>query len=520
MKYFWPLLILFVFWFGMLMLTGTMTSGFHFTDDHDVIRIDKDLDGTTLERELGIFEADLLRSRLRFRPFYQLHRRIGTAVLGTNFTVWSIYFGILAVFTFFFLALFMNKSGFSISESVFFALLTLLGEQAAIWWKLGANETLGMFLLSAALLCMVKSIEADSDLKVYLYTSLYVLLMVLASWSKESFILMIPAVVFWRIVLTYRSQMDKEPWEAVKANIVTSLLLLTVFVVELVHIFQSIGTTGIQYAGYEGFNPTRFLGVLYDSMMAVNFWIIVFLAILIAITLYLHRRDGGSTADLPKLSSLWWVVVLAGLITGPQLLLYMKSGITERYLLPGVMGYILIVVALLRYLRLLMPPQKKIMAIAMILLALVCVQHLRITRYTAIAFAKEGKETNQWLQSIETSTGERDKILVITHMVRHLEPSVSLKTYLKLTMNRKSTAFSPHKLKLKKDGMWNQLNKDFVAANPLPGAHFENVRGRLDAVLLFPGLEEVFLKENHHWFKAASFVRYTNDGGFVSYYKR
>lgn len=520
MKYFWLLLIFFLFWFGMLMMTGTLTSGYHFTDDHDVIRINKDLERTTLEREFRIFEADLLRSKLRFRPFYQLHRRMATAVLGTDFTAWSIYFALLAIFTSFFLAVFMNKSGFTVSESVFFVILTLLGEQAAVWWKLGTNETLGMFLLSAALLCMIKSIETGTDWKDYLFTALYVVLMVLASWSKESFILMIPAVVFWRIMLTYRKQMNKSLLDALKANLLSSIILSVVFVVELVHIFRKIGTTGIQYAGYDGFNLARFIRTLSDSMLAVNFWIILFLFILVAITVYLHGKQGGMPPDSPMLSSLWWIVILAALITGPQLLLYMKSGIMERYLLPAVMGYTLIMVALLRYLRQLKPPKKGLLAVAILLMALVCVQHLRITRYTAIAFAQEGKYTNQWFQSIESHTGVNDNLLVITDIKRFLEPSVSLKTYLHLQMNRASTVFSPANLTLKKSGMWQDLNGEFISAHPTPGGQLENLRSGFNTVLLFPGMEDAFITHNRHWFKAAAFDRYSNGGGFVSYYKR
>jgi hypothetical protein len=518
MKHAMPLLILFLFWFGILTVTGTLFSGYHFIDDHDVIRIDKDLSKTTLAREMRIFSADLLRSKLRFRPFYQLHRRMATAVLGANFTAWSVYFGLLAVFTTYFLALFLFKTGFSVMESTLFALLTLLGEQAAIWWKLGANETVGMFLLAAAMLCMAKSVYADTDWKEYLFDGLFVLFTILSSWSKESFILVIPALVAWKIWLIYREQEHKNILQAMRVNGITSIILLAVCAVELLHIIKNVGATGIQYAGYEGFNLTRFAGAFFQSVMAVHGWVVVILSALIAAAIVLARKH-GKNPDAPPLSSLWWPVILAGMIAGPQIMLYMKSGIMERYLLPGVMGYAFLMVVLPRYLRLLDPPKKSLRVIAIAVLMLVCLQQLRVTRYTAIAFAQDGKHTNAWFNSIAAHTSETDKILAITDMEKFFEPSISFKTYLHLEMNRANSCFSPTALKLQGGGLWKDLNESYIAAHPGAGLRQAADLRTFKAVVIFPGLEAPFLEQNRHWFKPAGFKRYTNAGGFVSYYR-
>jgi hypothetical protein len=251
----WNILILFfLLWFGILTLTGTMFSGFHFTDDYDVLRIDKDISNTTIAREARIFFKDIFKSKLRFRPFYMLQRRLTTALLGNNFFAWSLYFGFLAVFTSFFLYLFMRKTGFSVTESVLFPCLTLLGEQAAVWWKLGANETPGMLMLSAAMLFMALSLY--SNRKKSLYNFLFVLFAVIASWCKESFILMIPALVSWKIWLTYQKgetgdgdqTVPMTLLRSVRKNLITAVILLLVCLAELVHIVTKVGTTGIQYA--------------------------------------------------------------------------------------------------------------------------------------------------------------------------------------------------------------------------------------------------------------------------------
>jgi hypothetical protein len=535
----WKLGIIFLlFWFGVLMVTGALFSGFHFTDDHDVIRIDKSLTGTTVAREARLFFNDLTGSKLRFRPFYQFHRRLVTAVLGTDFIAWSVYTGLLASLTTFFLFLFMRTTGFEVIESILFAALTLLGPQAAIWWKLGANETLGFFLFSIALYFMSRSVCALR--RKNLYNAFFIFFTLLASWSKESFILTIPALAAWKLALVYES--DKQQrlengssllffssiWLAVKKTWLTLSLLLLICVVELVHIVSSVGTTGIQYAGYEGFSFSIFFKTIAQSLNAVYGWIVFVLAVVITIGVIRSRRSSRGEKQYQPLDALLLPVILAGLIVVPQLVLYMKSGIIERYLLPAVMGYAYLTIVFMRYLRVnfRQPVSSSgsrlkgrwVELFVFFLLAVVCLQQLRVVRYTAIAYAREGEHTNGWLTSIEESTGKNDVLLVITHPVNFLEPSVSLKAYLNLELERKNTCFSTAKTVLKNSGFWHSLNNDFLARNPgfqLPDAETSNP---FQAVLLFPGLEETFLK-HAEWFSVDKYTRYANDGGYVSYYK-
>jgi hypothetical protein len=87
--------------------------------------------------------------------------------------------------------------------------------------------------------------------------------------------------------------------------------------------------------------------------------------------------------------------------------------------------------------------------------------------------------------------------------------------------NRKNTIFYPTHLqaKLTKARFWKILNKYFFSH--FKGFTLENSedRIRLQAILVFPGLEEKFLKVSAPWFNQAQFKRYTNAGGYVSYYR-
>lgn len=527
----WKISILFfLLWFGILILTGTMFSGFHFIDDHDVLRIDKDISNTTIAREARIFFKDIFKSKLRFRPFYMLQRRITTALLGNNFFAWSLYFGFLAVFTSFFLYLFMRKIGFSVKESILFPCLTLLGEQAAVWWKLGANETPGMLMLSAAMLFMALSVY--SNRKKNLYNFLFVLFTIIASWCKESFILMIPGLVFWKIWLTCQKGETGDGdrttpmtlLRSVRKNLITAVILLLVCLVELAHIVTKVGTTGIQYAGYEGFNLSRFIQTGIRTSMTVHGWVIPVQLAVIIVMLYLQFKKNKT--GFTSLYNLVWPVILTLLIVVPQIVLYMKSGMMERYLLPCVLGYAFLMVVLLKYTRE-KTGEKRIFSkspaeiFVLLLLIGISLQQLRVTRYTAIAFAYEGKHTNAWFQSIKQNTHEPGLILVITDLKKYLEPSLSLKTYLDIKMNRRNTWFSPVTLKPGKSSFRKGLNKDFLPGNPVPLSKEPGTQNPFTAVLIFPLLEESFIKNhNAHWFNPAQYERYSNEAGFVSYYRK
>jgi hypothetical protein len=532
----WKVFVLFlIFWFAILILCGTLFSGYHFMDDHGILRESKEVANSNLQKEVKIFKKNLLDPKMRFRPFYWAHRRLMLAVMGTDFTAMSIYIGFLAVFTSFFLFLFMKKTGFPAVESILFVGLTLLGEQAAIWWRLGNNETLGMLMLSIALLFMALSVNTFQERKKILHEFLFALFAILASWSKESFILIIPALVFWKIWLTRQKKQEPGPqdptnskqtakgtWrDAVKENLIPGIPLLLVCLIELVHVIKNVGTTKIVYAGYEGFQLTNFIKTGLQGFMAVHGWVILLLLLLCL------RRPGAlfiKTAPGPRknfsLTQVFWAVVLGSLIFIPQIVLYMKSGMMDRYLLPGVMGFTFLMVVLLRYIRE-AGSKKAVVIIAVLLLAVISLQQLRVTRYTAIGFANEGKQINAWLQSIEQNTDEQDKILVVTHMRRYYEGSISLKIYLDEKSNRKNTLFSPVDLQAKSAAprFWKELNRYFFSH--FEGFTLENSedRNRFQAILIFPGLEEKFLKASTPWFNPKQFKRYTNAGGYVSYYK-
>jgi hypothetical protein len=108
----------------------------------------------------------------------------------------SIFTGILAMCSFSFFYFGARKLKYGVLESLVFVLLIFIGSQMAIWWRLGTNETIGMFFLGLAFLFMAKCTKKENY---RLNNVAFIILLIIASLCKESFIITIPALVVFKI---------------------------------------------------------------------------------------------------------------------------------------------------------------------------------------------------------------------------------------------------------------------------------------------------------------------------------
>ncbi|MBK7446116.1 MAG: hypothetical protein IPJ45_08845 [Ignavibacteria bacterium] len=88
--------IFFAFWFSMFMYTGSLDSGYHLIDDHQIITLSQQLKTApvhSVAKKLVLYDG-----RFRFRPLFSIHRVVMTKILGLNFTAWSVYIGLMGGF--------------------------------------------------------------------------------------------------------------------------------------------------------------------------------------------------------------------------------------------------------------------------------------------------------------------------------------------------------------------------------------------------------------------------------------
>lgn len=346
------MMLLFVLlWSVVLAASGSLFSGYHLADDHEILTIQEDL----LKRPSGgVFSKWFWHdfdSMHRFRPFYFAHRIFLTRLLGTNFTAWFFYTGILAVSATFLLYYGGRLTGFSVCESALFALLTLLGRQAVVWWSLGPNESIAMLLLSASWVCMLLAIRSPRSGASF--RSVMVVTAVLAALSKENFVLLFPALIFL-MAWTYRTE-KKTTWSrSWTSNAPTAFVLLFFMALDLFIIGRSIGVDG--YGRHGGGIDRSSLLTLFQTALDVTLsfstigagWIILFISLAFMV-LFWHRYSRKNIESLR--TNVVPSLILFGLITVPQFMIYARCGIHGRYILPIVLGYAGLLVSLLRFLR-------------------------------------------------------------------------------------------------------------------------------------------------------------------------
>lgn len=342
----------FLFWFSILLSSGSIFSGYHLADDHEILTMRHELPGQNIVAAMTRWIGQDLDLMHRFKPFYYLHRIIEAKMFGDNFTLWLAYNGFLAVIVSFLLYLFARKIGFSIYESVLFPLLTLVGKQAVVWWSLGPNEAIGMFMLSLSLVCMVRSVISKKGK--LLFEAFFIIFSVLMSLSKESFILLIPALIFWKIWLTRDKHLVSWP-TALKKNTPTALFLLFVMLVELLVILKWAGVSGYSSTsgGLDGFQPLAYFKnamKMTFSFSSVGFGFITIAGIFFAV-FFQKLKQRHFSMKMKFLKNLYHPFLLFILISGPQWILYAKSGFYDRYLLPMVMGYAVFLIYFIKYLK-------------------------------------------------------------------------------------------------------------------------------------------------------------------------
>lgn len=324
-----------VFWFGVLYLSGSLTSGFHFTDDHQIIGFSNSIDSVGfIDQAIGYIGGDI-SDKGRFLPLYDIHRLLEVKLFGTDFFMWAVYGWLLAVAASTCFAIFLLMTGFSLAEALLFPLLLFLGYQAGVWWRFGTAETIGMPLLSFMLVVSAIAAKRPSALLDAAFVVLGVMLML----SKEAFILFVPAAVFLRI---WAHQMiNNAPWaRAAMSSLVPGLVLLALAGADIVFIKFFVGTTGMGYAGYEGFSVAPFISALVNYLYASHAWLLP-----VGLALFMAQKPGS------RYDALLPVLVFFCLALLPQALLHAKSGVSERYLLPGVFGPVFTIVMLMRLTR-------------------------------------------------------------------------------------------------------------------------------------------------------------------------
>lgn len=403
-------LVLLVFLF--LLISKTLNSGFHFVDDHEVIKIKNELKSTSLSTVSENWVREDLNNNGRFRPFYYIHRVVETKLLGSDFFLWSLYDAILFCLALIFFYLAMRNLKFELGESIAFLIITFIGPQSSVWWRLGPGESLGMALLGFSFYFMSKSLY---ERKYQLYNIPFILFLILASLTKESFLIIIPAITIYKI---WNEKIHR--WSSFKESLYKNRILvipLIVFVIEIFIIKYYVGTS---YSGLD----THFFNFVSRLLLTSLHFVKTYLNLVIAglLILMIRRYLKNPPISINLLSLAFFLLIIA-----PNIVLYAKSGLVERYLLPSSLGLGFFVASIIKGID---KDQLRYRKIVLTIITISFLPFMFSSCSEAIKFSKEGYATKRLLSAVSTNYMKGSQLLVIADPVESYEKSVSLKTYL------------------------------------------------------------------------------------------
>ena len=314
--------------FGVVICTGTLTSGFHLVDDWEFAKY---VDWMTLEhRSLWdcLKEAVGYDLTMRFRPLYYINRVLMAAVFGINLTAMSVVKACEIVVALVALYYCARQMKCNVVYALLFALTVMVGYQSAVWWKLGPQESYDFMMFALGFYLLLKWLGTGR--KWYSFASIGAFF--LMSVYKEPFILLLP---FAGLYVLYVEMQGKKVtwgnlWAAIRARLPYLLALGIIFVTEIFLLVFVIGTNNYSYVGLdqsltlEEYKQAWSLAAHTDLKWYLRFGTVM---VLILLTYW------------EQVKKLGWELLLTAAIVVPQCISYSKTSMTERYILPCILGF-------------------------------------------------------------------------------------------------------------------------------------------------------------------------------------
>lgn len=309
---------------GIILILITPNSGWHPVDDHEflmwtyLLRVNKvPLWDLISEYNLGNLESG------RLRPLYLTMRGIFMYFLGDNIRLYYIWAFIKTTITFILLYYMFREMGAGIIRSYAAVLISMIGYQSCTWWKLGTHEIVTTLWFATGMILMIRYLKTDrlsyavTSIMSYLIMSLY----------KESFIVLIPFIILYVIYFRFPGNTDLRSPQKLMPEIFHSVPV--VYLITLAMIFVAEVSFILFVIGQDYLGESSGFGPITEGLTSDMKWIVIFGGLMSVIII---------SRDMEALK-IWKEAILLAAFILPQFYLYRSTGITERYLLPFMIGF-------------------------------------------------------------------------------------------------------------------------------------------------------------------------------------
>jgi hypothetical protein len=310
---------------GLVTLSGSIFSGYHFMDCHYYMEVKEQMTHCSLpEMFVDMLKDDI---GIRFRPMWRISDIFEITLWGDNMLLhglWQIVVNICAAYLIY---LFGRNMTWSHRESLLFAGLSLIGTQSAIFYQTETIEPLGLVFMLLSWLSLQNYMKTGTVFK-KIYYAFFAIFSVMMALCRENFILILPASYVFYCMLYSEKHSDSSFVRVIFRTWKTALFLFFLTVVCLISTLVFAGAGG---TGYAGVSVHTGLAAYLKTM----FYLFVIsgcslLSLPAVIWLFKKQRTTGGNWIYP-------VLLLVSIII-PQILLYAKSNIIDRYLIPAIVG--------------------------------------------------------------------------------------------------------------------------------------------------------------------------------------
>lgn len=532
----WVLLGLVVFIALLVGIEDALTMPPSLVDDIQIYRLDREMAESGFVAVAQDHIGDRFERLGRFVPAFLTYKLVAVKLFGTQLALWTASGLLIGALGAFLLYLSGRAMRLTVAEALYLSLITVLGEQSVIWWRLLQGEAIGMLFLALGIFGLARGAYAGRRRVVWDLLAFGSI--VLATLSKESFILTIPALCFLRVWLETES--GRGYAESLRRNLTLCAALLVVALAEILFIVLVIEETYFYYTGWEGFDTKDFVTTALEFFAGYRLWMLLavpFIALIAALSATSFLA-GAHPAVRRLQRSIGGLAVLAGLLIVPQLLLYMSSGFfsgpethnMSRYLVPATLGIGLLAALSLRTLRGTSPqlfPEfraarfgEQLRGLAHAAIAVPLFMQAGVAELEADRFYDYREEVGDLLELITEKTQPED-VLVFAYDEATARSTQRLSILLEGYSNRRNLYYVPI--------MWKRSE----GADPLEWFEHDDYADQVEErTLMDPaalGLVKAFIipdgsraesaaiVQNLHWFDPAAYERLPVESGHVIY---
>lgn len=330
---------------GTIFGTGGIFDGWHWVDDHEsyrLLKLCKDQHIPLTETLMNSLKNDV---NIRWRPLYWVFRVVMPYLFGDHPAIYRMIFCVSGIATYVFLYMSVRNLKCSVAFSHLFTSLVLMGRQFEAWYRIGNQENLGMLFLAVCLYLLTKQYKDNLFKR---STDIWIVVWAFCSaLMKESFLLLIPAVVWLRLGLeaVHNLRSLRDLLKIFIRNILFIIISAVFFLVNIYIIVVYVGVNKIDHAGLDtSYGIQEYIWALQRLCRDFLHSYVLLAYVILGITLislcfmFLTKRLRFDA----NVKLLLVLLMFGGYVVLTQMVLHAKGGMFDRYLLPATVGFAVI----------------------------------------------------------------------------------------------------------------------------------------------------------------------------------